>query len=70
MVPSGPARPHPARGLRGRPRFACAQITADADIVVDGLLIDFKSARRLLAEMSQRPAWQLTGYLLLDAAAN
>jgi hypothetical protein len=52
----------------GGPTFAGAQITADADIVVDGLLLDFKSARRPLAEMSQRTAWQLTGYLLLDAA--
>lgn len=34
------------------------EITADADIVVDGL-IDFKSARRPLTEMSQRTAWQL-----------
>jgi hypothetical protein len=52
----------------GGPTFAGAQITADADLVVDGLLLDFKSARRPLAEMSQRTAWQLTGYLLLDAA--
>ncbi|MEU9190018.1 hypothetical protein AB0D14_36880 [Streptomyces sp. NPDC048484] len=50
------------------PTLAGAQITADADIVVDGLLLDFKSARRPLAEMSQRTAWQLAGYLLLDAA--
>ncbi|WP_406172024.1 hypothetical protein OIE52_50300 [Streptomyces canus] len=52
----------------GGPTFAGGQITADADLVVDGLLLDFKSARRPLAEMSQRTAWQLTGYLLLDAA--
>lgn len=52
----------------GGPTFAGARITADADLVVDGLLLDFKSARRPLAEMSQRTAWQLTGYLLLDAA--
>ncbi|WP_432189866.1 hypothetical protein [Streptomyces sp. Tue6028] len=52
----------------GGPTFAGSQLTADADIVVDGLLFDFKSARRPLAEMSQRTAWQLTGYLLLDAA--
>ncbi|MFG2540099.1 hypothetical protein ACGFU4_33170 [Streptomyces sp. NPDC048511] len=51
----------------GGPTFAGAQITADADLVVDGLLLDFKSARRPLSEMSQRTAWQLTGYLLLDA---
>lgn len=51
----------------GGPTFAGAQITADADLVVDGLLLDFKSTRRPLAEMSQRTAWQLTGYLLLDA---
>ncbi|MER6231556.1 hypothetical protein ABT169_20740 [Streptomyces sp. NPDC001616] len=51
----------------GGPTFAGAQITADADLVIDGLLLDFKSTRRPLAEMSQRTAWQLTGYLLLDA---
>ncbi|MFJ8827672.1 hypothetical protein ACIREE_38775 [Streptomyces sp. NPDC102467] len=52
----------------GGPTFASSRITADADIVIDGLLLDFKSARRPLTEMSQRTAWQLTGYLLLDAA--
>ncbi|MBK3570971.1 hypothetical protein [Streptomyces sp. MBT62] len=52
----------------GGPTFAGAQITADADIVVDGLLLDFKSARHPLAEMSRRTAWQLTCYLLLDVA--
>ncbi|MEW2467972.1 hypothetical protein AB0919_23575 [Streptomyces sp. NPDC046994] len=51
----------------GEPTFAGAQITADADTVVDGLLIDFKSTRHPLAEMSQCTAWQLTAYLLLDA---
>jgi hypothetical protein len=51
----------------GGPTFAGARISADADLVVDGLLLDFKSARRPLAEMTQRTAWQLTGYLLLDA---
>lgn len=70
-------RPRPAGGSARRtrpgdcvagPTFAGAEITADADIVVDGLLLDFKSARRPLAEMSQRTAWQLTGYLLLNAA--
>ncbi|MEN8655501.1 hypothetical protein ABCR94_34245 [Streptomyces sp. 21So2-11] len=52
----------------GGPTFAGARITADADLTVDGLLLDFKSTRHPLAEMSQRTAWQLTGYLLLDAA--
>ncbi|MGW3569623.1 hypothetical protein ACWDSL_38160 [Streptomyces sp. NPDC000941] len=52
----------------GGPTFAGAHITADADLAVDGLLLDFKSTRHPLAEMSQRTAWQLTGYLLLDAA--
>lgn len=74
--PAPQGRPRPLEALRARtrpedcvggPTFAGAQITADADIVVDGLLLDFKSARRPLAEMSQRTAWQLTGYLLLDA---
>lgn len=49
----------------GGPTFAGAQITADADLVIDGLLLDFKSGRRPLTEMSQRTA---TGYLRLDAA--
>ncbi|MFD4392638.1 hypothetical protein [Streptomyces sp. NPDC058495] len=52
----------------GGPTFAGARITADADLAVDGLLLDFKSTRHPLKEMSQRTAWQLTGYLLLDAA--
>lgn len=52
----------------GGPTFSGAKITADAGLVVDGLLIDFKSARHPLKEMSQRTAWQLTGYLLLDTA--
>ncbi|MFE7552952.1 hypothetical protein [Streptomyces gardneri] len=52
----------------GGPTFAGARITADADLVVDGLLLDFKSTRHPLKEMSQRTAWQLAGYLLLDAA--
>ncbi|MER7694323.1 hypothetical protein [Streptomyces sp. NPDC097610] len=56
------ARTRPEDSVGG-PTFAGARIT-----VVDGTLIDFKSARRPLAEMSQRTAWQLTGYLLLDAA--
>ncbi|MFB7364692.1 hypothetical protein [Streptomyces hydrogenans] len=51
----------------GGPTFAGARITADADLAVDGLLLDFKSTRHPLKEMSQRTAWQLTGYLLLDA---
>ncbi|WP_063726055.1 hypothetical protein [Streptomyces monomycini] len=51
----------------GGPTFAGARITADADLAVDGLLLDFKSTRHPLKEMSQRTAWQLAGYLLLDA---
>ncbi|MFC7979741.1 hypothetical protein ACFUT3_31470 [Streptomyces cinereoruber] len=51
----------------GGPTFAGARITADADLIADGLLLDFKSTRHPLKEMSQRTAWQLTGYLLLDA---
>ncbi|THA36065.1 hypothetical protein E6R18_01525 [Streptomyces sp. A1277] len=51
----------------GGPTFASACITADADLVVDGFLLDFKSTRHPHNEMSQRTAWQLTGYLLLDA---
>ncbi|MEU2591637.1 hypothetical protein ABZ630_12520, partial [Streptomyces albidoflavus] len=52
----------------GGPTFAGARITADADLAVDGLLLDFKSTRHPLKETSQRTAWQLAGYLLLDAA--
>ncbi|MFE7046037.1 hypothetical protein ACFU9X_43645 [Streptomyces atratus] len=61
------ARTRP-EGCHGGPTFAGARITADADLSVDGLLLDFKSTRHPLKEMSQRTAWQLTGYLLLDAA--
>ncbi|WP_331757195.1 hypothetical protein OH810_30620 (plasmid) [Streptomyces albidoflavus] len=52
----------------GGPTFADARITADADLAADGLLLDFKSTRHPLKETSQRTAWQLAGYLLLDAA--
>ncbi|MFG2775067.1 hypothetical protein [Streptomyces sp. NPDC048350] len=52
----------------GGPTFAGARITADADLAVDGLLLDFKSGRHPLNEMSQRTAWQLAGYLLLDVS--
>jgi len=49
----------------GGPTFADVDITADADIVVDGLLIDFKSTRHPHA-FPKHVAWQLLGYLLLD----
>ncbi|MDQ0935122.1 hypothetical protein [Streptomyces turgidiscabies] len=49
------------------PTFPGTQITADADLVVDGLLIDFKSDKRP-HRFPKASAWQLLGYLLLDTA--
>ncbi|MFE5516018.1 hypothetical protein ACFQ9J_36405 [Streptomyces sp. NPDC056529] len=48
------------------PTFPGAGVTADADLIADGLLIDFKSARNP-RRLPQADAWQLLGYLLLDA---
>ncbi|MEE1831745.1 hypothetical protein [Streptomyces sp. SP17KL33] len=50
-----------------RPTFPGTRITADADLVVDGLLIDFKSDKRP-HRFPKASAWQLLGYLLLDTA--
>ncbi|MEU5298582.1 hypothetical protein [Streptomyces umbrinus] len=47
------------------PTFPTDRITADADLCVDGLLLDFKSTR-YTRTIRQAEAWQLTGYLLLD----
>ncbi|MFJ2847664.1 hypothetical protein ACIPD2_39540 [Streptomyces griseofuscus] len=47
------------------PTFPTDRITADADLAVDGLLLDFKSTRHTRT-LRQAEAWQLTGYLLLD----
>ncbi|MFI6468534.1 hypothetical protein [Streptomyces sp. NPDC050538] len=49
------------------PTFATCHLTADADLAVDGLLLDFKSTRSTRT-LRQAEAWQLAGYLLLDAA--
>jgi hypothetical protein len=49
----------------GGPTFDGVDITADADIVVDGLLLDFKSTRHPHI-FRKDVAWQLLGYLLLD----
>ncbi|AUA07965.1 hypothetical protein CFP59_00050 [Streptomyces malaysiensis subsp. malaysiensis] len=49
------------------PAFPGTGITADADLVVDGLLLDFKSTRHP-AHLDKSTAWQLLGYLLLDTA--
>ncbi|MEV7684038.1 hypothetical protein AB0O64_36715 [Streptomyces sp. NPDC088341] len=49
----------------GGPTFAGVDISADADLVVDGLLLDFKSTRHP-RHLSKQTAWQLLGYLLLD----
>lgn len=49
------------------PTFPGTHITADADLVVDGLLIDFKSDRHP-HRFPKASAWQLLGYLLLDTA--
>ncbi|WP_435191804.1 hypothetical protein [Streptomyces sp. bgisy126] len=47
------------------PTFPGAGVTADADLIADGLLIDFKSTRNP-RRLPQADAWQLLGYLLLD----
>ncbi|MFI2673209.1 hypothetical protein ACH5AU_27275 [Streptomyces albidoflavus] len=49
----------------GGPTFAGVDITADADIVIDGLLLDVKSTRHP-HHLAKSTAWQLLGYLLLD----
>ncbi|MFD6691042.1 hypothetical protein ACFWEV_34885 [Streptomyces bacillaris] len=51
----------------GGPTFPEVNITADADLVVDGLLLEFKSSRHVKV-LPQRTIWQLLGYLLLDHA--
>jgi hypothetical protein len=47
------------------PTFPTDRISADADLAVDGLLLDFKSTQ-YTRTLRQAEAWQLTGYLLLD----
>ncbi|WP_051774437.1 hypothetical protein [Streptomyces sp. NRRL S-237] len=47
------------------PTFPRSRISADADLIVDGLLLDFKSTRHT-STLRQAEAWQLLGYLLLD----
>lgn len=49
----------------GGPTFEGIDITADADLVVDGLLLDFKSTKHP-GHLAKHTAWQLLGYLLLD----
>ncbi|MGW6404106.1 hypothetical protein ACWFRP_39190, partial [Streptomyces sp. NPDC055134] len=49
------------------PTFPTDRISADADLAVDGLLLDFKSTRSART-LRQAEAWQLIGYLLLDTA--
>ncbi|WP_217225980.1 hypothetical protein [Streptomyces anulatus] len=49
------------------PTFPGTRITADADLMVDGLLIDFKSTKHPHS-LLKGSAWQLLGYLLLDSA--
>ncbi|MEU1791972.1 hypothetical protein ABZ553_40090 [Streptomyces sparsogenes] len=49
----------------GGPTFEGVDLAADADLVVDGLLLDFKSTKHP-GHLEKRTAWQLLGYLLLD----
>ncbi|WP_331735578.1 hypothetical protein [Streptomyces sp. NBC_00057] len=60
------ARTRP-EGCTPGPTFPSTRITADADLVVDGLLIDFKSDKDS-RRFPKASAWQLLGYLLLDTA--
>ncbi|MEU1378000.1 hypothetical protein ABZ442_30750 [Streptomyces triculaminicus] len=62
----------PLNALRGRTRpEACtggptfAVLPSDADLIVDGMLLDFKSTRHPYT-LRKDEAWQLLGYLLLD----
>ncbi|AEM88530.1 hypothetical protein [Streptomyces violaceusniger] len=59
------ARTRPEDCVPG-PTFPTDRITADADLAVDGILLDFKSTRHTRT-LRQAEAWQLVGYLLLDA---
>ncbi|MCZ1012644.1 PD-(D/E)XK nuclease family protein [Streptomyces lydicus] len=49
------------------PVFPDTRLTADADLIADGMLIDFKSTRHPHT-LRKADAWQLLGYLLLDTA--
>ncbi|NKE62513.1 hypothetical protein FXN61_39600 [Lentzea sp. PSKA42] len=57
---STPERCHPGPTFDGSRR-----VTADADLIVDGLLLDFKSTRRV-DNFSQATMQQLLGYALMD----
>ncbi|MFE0462553.1 hypothetical protein ACFW1A_25190 [Kitasatospora sp. NPDC058965] len=52
-------------GCTGGVMFAGVDITADADLLVDGTLIEIKSTRHP-RRFEKATAWQLLGYLLLD----
>lgn len=56
-----------ARQLHIGPTFAQSHVLggADADIICDGQLIDFKSSAQAKV-IGRRDAWQLVGYLLAD----
>jgi hypothetical protein len=58
------ARTTPADCTPG-PTFPDVDITADADLITDGMLLEFKSTRNA-HHLSQHTAWQMLGYLLLD----
>ncbi|MGW7444969.1 hypothetical protein [Kitasatospora sp. NPDC054795] len=53
-------------GCKGGVMFASIDITADADLLVDGTLIEIKSTRHP-RRFEKATAWQILGYLLLDA---
>ncbi|MER6123006.1 hypothetical protein ABT173_10035 [Streptomyces sp. NPDC001795] len=59
------ARTQPGNCVPG-PTFATHRLAVDADLTVDGLLLDFKITRHTRT-LRQADAWQLIGYLLLDA---
>lgn len=60
------ARTRPEDCIPG-PTFPDTRLTADADLIADGMLIDFKSTRHPHT-LRKADAWQLLGYLLLDTA--
>ncbi|MGW1657646.1 hypothetical protein [Streptomyces atratus] len=47
------------------PNLRGVDISADADLIVDGLLLDFKSTHHP-RPLPKHTAWQLLGHLLLD----
>lgn len=61
------AQHRPERVLGSCAGLHPARLPGRADLLVDGLLLDFKSTKRP-HELPKKTLWQLLGYLLLDTA--